>query len=386
MKLLLYPHGGSGNHGCEAIVRSTGILTGASMTLCSGDVSEDIRYGIDSVCDEIVPYRMPVVRGVEFLRAIIRNKIRGDFRATDRLAFRSLLSAAKNVDVALSIGGDNYCYGVPDEIIFINRELRRMRVKTVLWGCSVSPEAMVGRTLDDMRAYDAVIARESVTYDALLLNGVPNVVLAPDPAFVLPVKAVPLPESWAVGNTIGINASPMIMSYSADAQMTLRNYEVLIEYIIKETDSKIALIPHVEWSHNDDRIPLSHLYEKYKDSGRMIMVDPCGAQILKYYISQCRFLVTARTHASIAAYSSGVPALVVGYSVKADGIAKDIFGASEGFVSPVSGFTTEDKLKNDFIGLSRRENEIKAIYADVMPGYIGRTFDMNATLDVVIGK
>ena len=23
MKLLLYPHGGSGNHGCEAIVRST---------------------------------------------------------------------------------------------------------------------------------------------------------------------------------------------------------------------------------------------------------------------------------------------------------------------------------------------------------------------------
>lgn len=386
MKLLLYPHGGSGNHGCEAIVRSTGFLTGASLTLCSGDVSQDVRYGLDRVCNEIVPYRTPVVRGFEFFGAVIRNKIRGDYRATDRLAFRNLLSAARNVDAALSIGGDNYCYGVPDEIIFINRELRRMRVKTVLWGCSVSPEAMVGRTLDDLRAYDAVIARESVTYDALLSNGVTNVVLAPDPAFILPAKTVPLPEGWAESNTIGINASPMIMSYSVDAQMTLRNYEVLIEYIIKETDSKIALIPHVEWGHNDDRIPLSHLYEKYKDSGRMIMADPCGAQILKYYISQCRFLVTARTHASIAAYSSGVPALVVGYSVKADGIAKDFFGTSEGFVSPVSGFTTEDRLKTDFIGLSRRENEIKAIYADVMPGYIGRTFDMKATLDAVIGK
>lgn len=386
MKLLLYPHGGSGNHGCEAIVRSTGILTGASLTLCSGDVSQDVRCGLDRVCNEIVPYRTPVVRGFEFFGAVIRNKIRGDYRATDRLAFRNLLSAARNVDAALSIGGDNYCYGVPDEIIFINRELRRMRVKTVLWGCSVSPEAMVGRTLDDLRAYDAVIARESVTYDALLSNGVTNVVLAPDPAFILPAKTVPLPEGWAESNTIGINASPMIMSYSADAQMTLRNYEVLIEYIIKETDSKIALIPHVEWGHNDDRIPLSHLYEKYKDSGRMIMADPCGAQILKYYISQCRFLVTARTHASIAAYSSGVPALVVGYSVKADGIAKDIFGTSEGFVSPVSGFTTEDRLKTDFIGLSRRENEIKAIYTDVMPGYIGRTADMKKALDAVIGK
>lgn len=33
MKLVLYPHGGSGNHGCEAIVRSTCKITQADITL-----------------------------------------------------------------------------------------------------------------------------------------------------------------------------------------------------------------------------------------------------------------------------------------------------------------------------------------------------------------
>lgn len=50
----------------------------------------------------------------------------------------------------------------------------------------------------------------------------------------------------------------------------------------------------------------------------MIEDAPCGD--LKGYISRCRFLVAARTHASIAAYSTGVPALVAGYSVKARGL------------------------------------------------------------------
>ena len=45
--------------------------------------------------------------------------------------------------------------------------------------------------------------------------------------------------------------------------------------------------------------------------------------------------IGARTHATIAAYSSCVPTLVVGYSIKARGIAKDLFGTDEGYVLPV---------------------------------------------------
>lgn len=50
--------------------------------------------------------------------------------------------------------------------------------------------------------------------------------------------------------------------------MTLRNYVNLIQYIIDETDMQVALIPHVVWSHNDDRKPLIQLYDMFKDTCR----------------------------------------------------------------------------------------------------------------------
>ena len=65
------------------------------------------------------------------------------------------------------------------------------------------------------------------------------------------------------------------------------------------------------------------------------MVGDAPCEELKGCISRCRFLVAARTHASIAAYSTGVPTLVAGYSVKARGIARDLFGTEDGHVLPV---------------------------------------------------
>ena len=48
MNIVLYGHGGSRNHGCEAIVRSTIMLLGEqhNYTLLSERPEEDIEYGI----------------------------------------------------------------------------------------------------------------------------------------------------------------------------------------------------------------------------------------------------------------------------------------------------------------------------------------------------
>lgn len=48
--LKLYGHGGSGNHGCEAIVRSTVGILGGEIELLSQHPERDLRYGIDQVC------------------------------------------------------------------------------------------------------------------------------------------------------------------------------------------------------------------------------------------------------------------------------------------------------------------------------------------------
>jgi colanic acid/amylovoran biosynthesis protein len=54
-----------------------------------------------------------------------------------------------------------------------------------------------------------------------------------------------------------------------------------------------------------------------------------NATQLKYIISQCRFFIGARTHATIAAMSTGVPCTSIAYSVKARGINRDLFGSED---------------------------------------------------------
>ena len=137
----------------------------------------------------------------------------------------------------------------------------------------------------------------------------------------------------------------------------------------------IALIPHVIWENNNDLEPLTHLYNEFKDTGRVCLINKLyNAMELKGIISQCRFMVAARTHASIAAYSTQVPTLVIGYSVKAKGIARDIFGTEEGYVVPVQGLQHKDDLTNAFINLMQKEDQIRTHYKEFMPGYIAKTY------------
>ncbi len=53
--------------------------------------------------------------------------------------------------------------------------------------------------------------------------------------------------------------------------------------------------------------------------------------------------------------------MVVGYSVKAKGIAKDLFGNWEGFVLPVQSLENIDILKDTFKEIISKENYIKQI-------------------------
>lgn len=81
-------------------------------------------------------------------------------------------------------------------------------------------------------------------------------------------------------------------------------------------------------------------------------------------------MIAARTHASIAAYSQAVPTLVVGYSVKALGIATDLFGTSDNYVIPVQNLKRTDDLRNAFDWLIQNEITIRKRYTDFLDLYI----------------
>lgn len=380
MKYVMYPHGGSGNHGCEAIVRSTVKLIGNETTLFTNKIEDDHKVGLQDLCKLDVAEKPIKSGGLSHLCAIFRNKVLGQADAFDQLVFQHIVETAKNVDYVLGIGGDNYCYDTPKFIYLVNRMVDEAKKKRILWGASVEPDAIDERMLQDLRGYYKIWARESLTYEALLDKGLTQTFLLPDPAFVLDRKDLPLPEGFVEGNTVGINVSPMIIGYEKSQGMALQNYVNLVKNIIEETDMQVALIPHVVWSHNDDRKPLSQLYEMFKDTGRVVMIEDHNAMELKGYIARCRFMVVARTHASIAAYSTQVPTLVVGYSVKARGIAKDIFGTEENYVIPVQSLTLGNELVEGFHWLVAHEADIKEHYAEMMPNYIGKVYQIQSIL------
>ncbi len=372
---LLYMHGGSRNHGCEAIVRSTcEILKEKDCTLFTTGMSADLEYEIDKVC-KLKEQTMPTNRAsLRYISALFQYHLLKDQDAYDRLTFRPILDMAANDTVALSIGGDNYCYGRPGHMYLINKYLREKGAKTVLWGCSVEPSQIDDEMRNDLAKYDLITARESLSYECLhQINS--NTVLCPDPAFTLKTIKKELPDGFVVNNTVGINVSPLIMNYESSSGITLVNYYKLIEHILNDTDMHIALIPHVVVDGNSDLEPLMQLYDQFKESGRIVLIPDCNCMELKGYIAQCRFLVCARTHASIAAYSSLVPTLVVGYSTKAKGIATDIFGTDENYVIPVQSLSKENVLVERFDWLFNHESEIRKHMTSFMPGYCAKAYD-----------
>lgn len=380
-KIILYPHGGSGNHGCEALVRSSvKILNNSPIILASRRPEEDCKYCIDDIC-KIINETYDFKRfGMEYLYASFKYRLLKDRYAFERITYKRIVDAANRDSIALSFGGDNYCYGKPVYIYIINRLLRERGIPTVLWGCSIEPDNIDDEMIFDLKGYSAVIARESLTYDALTGAGLDNATLYPDPAFQLDRVDLPLPDGFVEGNTVGINISPMIMSYERDGNIALRNYERLIDDIIENTDMQIALIPHVVWPDNDDRIPLARLFDKYSQSGRVVMIEDHNCMELKGYIARCRFMVAARTHASIAAYSSCVPTLVVGYSIKAKGIAKDLFGTYENYVLPVQSLSGENELAQAFRRIAENEKEIRSHLEATMPEYCARALKIKDEL------
>lgn len=370
-KKILYAHAGSGNHGCEAIVRATSKLLGEEIVLYSMRPKEDYRYNIQEVVSKINHDIDKKVKkySIPWLISRVETKLTG---AIDREIYyrkREMFDCVNGNDIVLSIGGDNYCYPGTDILGAQNTLFRKQGAKTVLWGCSVEPALLAdNKVAKDLASYDLIVARESISFEALKqVNS--NTVLVPDPAFTLPYVDCPLPEGWIEGKMIGINASPLIFESATNGILVLDAYRELIQYILNETDYSIALIPHVVWDSNDDRIPLRRLFKEFVETKRVILLEDHNCMELKGFIRRCRMFVGARTHATIAAYSTYVPTLVLGYSVKSRGIARDLFGTEENFVLSVQELVRTDELKNGFKWLQLHENQIRKRLTEKIPKY-----------------
>lgn len=364
----LYYHVGSGNHGCEAIVRSTVKMLGQPMTLWSVFPEEDYAYRLNEVIkiDEDKAEALSKMQWKYYYSAISHKLTGNDYRFI-QMTHSAFRKAVKPGDICLSIGGDNYCYSGTDILGYYNRMLRERGAKTVLWGCSIEPDCITDSVKRDLMSYDLITARDSLTYEGLINRGIDrNVILCADPAFLLDTAQVKPINGFRKDNTVGINIGPLVTEMSS---IVLENYIELIRYIINKTTDNILLIPHVVKRKGDDRIVLRKIMTELEGNSRITMIKDCNCMNLKGYIAGCRIFIGARTHSVIAAYSSCVPTLAVGYSIKAKGIAKDIFGSYDKYVVPVENMTGMESLLNAYRKITDSSEGIEKYLQEEMPTY-----------------
>ena len=375
MRIAIYSHAGSKNHGCEALVRTIipQLGHGNTIDLYSLHKEEDVKYGIDKIVNKIIqPCFIPY--SWEHIKAFVKSKMLKDEWAYFKATYKEMFNG--NYDYAISIGGDNYCYEEQSVWLdVLNSELIKKKCKTILWGCSIEPQLFNEELVRELKKYHLIFARESITYEMLKNHGI-NAELYPDTAFALPIQETDMPKGFQLRNTLGINISPLVEKKENYSDAVVNNISNVINYVLNKTDMTVALFPHVVWEHDNDFELLRRIYETYKCNERVMIVQDCNCMQLKHIISKCRFLITARTHASIAAYSSMIPTIVVGYSVKSKGIAKDIFGTYENYVLPIEDIVDDNSLLDSFVWCQKHEQEIRAVLGIEIPKIKDKLEDM----------
>jgi polysaccharide pyruvyl transferase WcaK-like protein len=148
---------------------------------------------------------------------------------------------------------------------------------------------------------------------------------------------------------VGINVSGLLFH---EAEVGTNRFDLSANYarvmrrflaeMTARPDVEVHLIVHViskDIDPDDDGRPADRLHEEFPQTVRVPdFAGPCEA---KSYISSLDFLVAARMHACIAAFSSGVPVVPVSYSRKFSGL----FGLLEySWMLPVQGLDDDQSL------------------------------------------
>ena len=107
MRFILYNHVGSGNHGCEALVRTVSRILGEKNVILLSDCpEEEKKYGITNLIR--VQPSMPEIKPsvIEFFYSYLKLKLQKNYFYMDILPYKGAIKELKSDDVLVSIGGD----------------------------------------------------------------------------------------------------------------------------------------------------------------------------------------------------------------------------------------------------------------------------------------
>lgn len=372
---LLVGNGPYTNRGCEAIVRGTMAILrnefGENFRVILGSfgppatIADQAANEIDTLITHVALSGPPIQRWSSswWRSQLIRRLLPDSFDKS----YAMLDPFCKDACCAMQIGGDNYSldYGRPLGFILLDNYLRRHGVPVVLWGASVGPfesdPEFATTMIAHLRTMQDIFVRESDSYEYLKQRDFGrHLHQMSDPAFVMePVE----PPSGKIGcelptDAVGLNLSPLMAKYvtGGDMDAWVKMGAEIVQCIVKTTEYKVLLIPHVTNVGGDDHAFLRNVVDSCDNNSRnniFCVGNKLSAAETKWVISHCAVFAGARTHSTIAALSSCVPTLSLAYSRKAMGLNQDIFGNQEYCLQP-TGITPSCVAQHITTLLSRR--------------------------------
>lgn len=389
-KFLFLGNGSYNNHGCEAIVLGT-------MEILRNTFGENIN------ASNGIGERPPVVEYQEKTIALCnvnsysiystptffdrcRNELTKLFSGEVVSADKIIAPHLSRVSAMLALGGDNFSleYGIPYNFLGWNAIARDAGLPVFIWGASIGPfknEPKFERQfVRHANTLARIFVRETETLTYLTKLGLEHKLhLMADPAFVMAPKK-PLKEADSLEQAIGINLSPLMAEFVTRGN-TAAWKETAVQILLavaKAYGRPIALIPHVNateatrscdpgWYYKDD---YGFLSDVSRDPGLKglpitLLSNNLSAPELKHEISRLWAFAGSRTHATIAAFSTGVPCISFAYSVKARGLNKDILGTTDYCISPAS--LSPDRVVAALRDLERSRSEVLQRFESVIP-------------------
>lgn len=362
MRILLPYHLGCGNRGCEGIARGISkILDLKKEQLILFDISpEDYAGDMKLRLNEIGELKcLKQNKPIEIVRLVCRvfQKI-GIPYFYEQLMSSYYVSQATPEDFIFITGGDIYCYeGAATLPNLIVKKAKKRGIKTVLFGVSMEKRFLSEKVVEGLKNFDLITTRETLSKEILEQVGLESY-LYPDPAFSLNSVSCKLPDFFQK-TVVGINFSPFT---DTDAIFE-ENMNRVIQYILSQ-GMEVCFIPHVFWKEQDDRKSIEKYTNKFGNHTHLLDSENMSYLQIRYAISKCRYFIGGRTHSVISAYSTQVPCIALGYSVKAKGIARDI-GMPDYTVVDSKKLESETKLLDVFMKLEADYDKIKQIYTSL---------------------
>lgn len=197
-----------------------------------------------------------------------------------------------------------------------------------------------------LRRSSCVIARDERSRKVAedLLRGSREVLLSPDVAFALHVRAPedtirtepPLAGEFP-SRAIGLNVNGLMFSggYTGRNMFGLRmNYRAFVlglaTTLLRHHDGDLVLIPHTyapagnPESDNDACRQLREALPEDLKARTKRVVAEYDAHEIKHVIGRCDFFIGSRMHSCIAALSQGIPCVAVAYSMKFAGVFESV--------------------------------------------------------------